>query len=185
MVKQQKSHTLGEKLSKLRKKKGLSLEDLSTKTGLTELHLKNIEAGKDFAPVSDILKISKVLTIDPNELFQSEKSREEELKKLRVQAFKKREAAYQYNVLTPEAKNKHLKVFHVSIPPRSEHPKINYQHEGEEFIYTLKGEVEIKVGRKKYHLKKDESLHFNSGLKHSLKNPGTKTTLLLVTVYTP
>jgi len=185
MTKQHKGFTLGLKLSKLRKKKKLSLDELSAQTGLKTSHLKDMEEGKDFAPVSDILKISKVLTVDPTEFLKAGADREQELKKQRIQAFKKRESSYQYHVLTPEAKNKHIRVFRVSIPPRSEHPKISYHHEGEEFIYTLKGEVEIKVGQKKYCLKKDESLHFNSGLKHSLKNPGSKTTLLLVTVYTP
>ena len=185
MAKHNKALTLGQKLLKLRKKKKLSLDELSEKTGLKSSHLKSIEEGKDFAPVGDILKISKVLTVDPGEFLKAGEDRKKELKKQRIQAFKKRESSYQYQVLTPDAKNKHIRVFQVTIPPKSEHPKISYQHEGEEFIYTLRGEVEIKVGQKKYHLKKDESLHFNSGLKHSLKNPGPKKTLLLVTVYTP
>jgi len=185
MKKQSGGLTLGQKLSKLRKKKKVSLDELSAQTGLKTSHLEKIEAGKDFAPVSDILKISKVLTVDPNVFLKAEAGREQDLKKQRIQAFKKRESSYQYHVLTPEAKNKHIRAFRVSIPPRSEHPKVSYQHEGEEFIYVLKGEVEIKVGQTKYYLKKDEPFHFNSGIKHSLKNPGSKTTLLLVTVYTP
>ena len=177
--------TTGEKLAEFRKKKKLSLDDLSEKTGLKVSHLMNIEEGKDFAPVGDILKISRALIINPEELFTAGVVSEEDLKKKRVADFKKREEAYQYTVLTPQSKEKHLRSFRIVIPAKSEHPKISYRHEGEEFIYVLKGEVEIRVGQKRHHLKEGEALHFDSGISHSLMNPGEVETVMIVTLYTP
>jgi len=179
-----KKQTTGEKLARLRKKKKIGLDELSERTGLKKVYLQEIESGKRRAPVGDLLSISRALTIDPDDLLDSpEESRD--LKKKREQGFKKREDSYLYQVLTPKAKNRHLRAFHVTIPPLSEHPKINYRHEGEEFVYVLKGEVDISVGQKKHHLEKSETIHFNSGIKHSLRNPGRLETLLLVVVYTP
>jgi len=172
-------------IAQLRKKKGESLEELSADTGLSVSHLAKIEEGTDFTPVGDILKIARALTIDPGQLLSSGKDNEKELEEKRIQDFRKREEAYQYEVLTPEAKRSHLRAFRVSIPPRSEHPKVNYQHEGEEMVYVLKGQVEIQVGQKKHNLKKEETLHFNSGIRHTLKNPGNTIAVLLVAVYTP
>ncbi len=185
---QEKKHeknTIGQKLSRLRKREKISLEELSEKTGLMKSHLEKIEEGIDFAPVGDILKISRALAIDPDLLLQSRPKSAKEKERMRVEDFKRREASYLYDVLTPGAKSKHLRAFRVSIPARSEHPKIHYQHEGEEFVYVLSGEVIITVGQKTHHLKKDDSLHFNSGIKHSLRNPGKRETKLIVTVYTP
>lgn len=175
----------GAKIRSMRVKKKVSIEELSDMTGLSASHLKEIEEGSGFAPVGDLLKIARALTIDPGELLLQSKSREKELEKRRMQDFKKREEAYQYEVLTPQASKDHLRAFRVVIPARSEHPGVNYQHDGEEFVYTLKGEVVIQVGQKKHRLKKDESLHFNSGIRHTLKNPGTSDTVLIVTIYTP
>jgi quercetin dioxygenase-like cupin family protein len=183
MTKTSKTKTAGDKIGSLRKKKHISLEELSQKTGLTLSHLKNIEEGKEFAPVGDILKISRVLTINPEELFTPGKRNGKDLKEKRVEDFKIREESYHYTVLTPEGKDKHLRAFRVVIPPRSEHPKISYRHDGEEFVYVLTGEVIIQVGQKKHHLKKDDTLHFDSGITHSLKNPGGKETVLIVTIY--
>ena len=76
---------------------------------------------------------------------------------------------------SPRGQKDHLRAFRVVIPPRSEHPGVNYQHDGEEFVYVLKGEVDNPGGPKKHRLKKDESLHFNSGIRHTLKNPGKAT----------
>ncbi len=182
MTREQKS--IGQKIFKLRKKKKISLEDLSEKTGLEVDYLQKVEEDESIAPVGDIIRISRALTIDPGDLLEKNEG-DKIQKRKRAEELTKRESSYFYSVLTPNAKNKHLRAFQVTIPPKSEHPKISYKHEGEEFIYVLKGEVEIIIGQKTHLLKKDDSLHFNSNLKHSLKNPGTKMTLLLVTVYTP
>ncbi|MBN2079834.1 MAG: cupin domain-containing protein [Spirochaetes bacterium] len=174
---------LGHSLSRLRKRKKLSIEELSELTGLSASHLEEIEAGTSFAPVGDMLKIARALTVDPDELLRSGSEMEKE--KNRVNVFTQREQAYRYEVLTPGAKRDHLRAFRVVIPPRSEHPSVNYRHEGEEFVYVLRGEVEIEVGNRKNHLTKDESIHFNSSVRHALKNPGNSTTVLIVTIYTP
>jgi transcriptional regulator with XRE-family HTH domain len=176
---------IGDKILSMRKKKGISIEGLSEMTGLTIAHLENIETGNDFAPVGDILKISRALTVDPGEFLQPDNDREKELEKIRIIDFKKREEAYHYEVLTPQAMKGHLRSFRVTIPAHSEHPGVSYQHEGEEFVYVLDGVVDIQVGQKNNHLKKNQTHHFNSGIRHSLKNPGAKPTILIVTIYTP
>ena len=124
------------------------------------------------------------MTVDPGEFLDSSKDKKKE-KVNKKKDLKKREDLYQYAVLTPDAKNKCLRAFRVTVPAKTEHPKVNYQHNGEELIYVLNGEIDVMVGQKKYHLKKDETVLFNSGVKHSLKNRSKKDTILLVTVYTP
>jgi quercetin dioxygenase-like cupin family protein len=175
---------IGRKLARLRKRRKVSLDELSEKTGLKISHLERIEEGKDFAPVGDILKISRALTINPDELLNLQDEKKPK-KKPGEKKEQKREELYQYTLLTPDAKNKQMRAFRVSIAAKTEHPRVRYQHEGEELIYVLKGEVEVKVGQKLHKLKKDDALLFNSGVKHTLKNPGNKETLLLVTIYSP
>lgn len=184
MAKTKNVRNIGQKLMQLRKKKGFSLEELSEKTGLKIDYLQSIENSKDLPPVGDILKISRILTVDPNELFQSDEEKQKELYKKRIHDFTVRESSYFYTVLTPSAEDKHLRAFRVIIPSKSEHPRIN-QHEGEEFVYVLDGTVEVTVGKKKHLLKKDGTLHFDSNIPHSLKNNGRKDTILIVTLYTP
>ncbi|HNV46638.1 MAG TPA: XRE family transcriptional regulator [Spirochaetota bacterium] len=176
---------IGAKLAAQRRKKKLSLEVLAEKTGLKVRDLEAIESGVVFPPVGDILKISRALTVDPGQLLGSPAKDPDERKKRRIDDFNKRASSYLYTILTPQAMNKHLRAFRVVIPPGAEHPKISYQHEGEEFIYVLEGTLEITVGRKKHALKQHDALHFDSGITHALKNPGAKECVLVVTVYTP
>jgi len=78
-----------------------------------------------------------------------------------------------------------MKAFLVTIDPRQDHKMVEYRHEGEEFIYVLKGEVEVIVGENSNHLKKNETLHFNSGITHKLRNLSDEDAKLLVVLYTP
>lgn len=48
----------------------------------------------------------------------------------------------------------------------------HYTHQGEEFIYMLKGVLQITLGGKEYQLKPGDSFYFNSAESHSWTNPG-------------
>lgn len=54
-----------------------------------------------------------------------------------------------------------------------------YAHEGEEFLFVLRGEFEIMLKREKHRLKAGDSLYFASSTPHHWQNPGKKETVIL------
>ena len=48
----------------------------------------------------------------------------------------------------------------------------SYSHVGEEFLFVLKGELEIRVLDEKYRLRRGDSFHFESAVRHQWINPG-------------
>jgi quercetin dioxygenase-like cupin family protein len=78
-----------------------------------------------------------------------------------------------------------MKAFLVTIDPKQDHKMVDYRHEGEEFLYVLKGQIEVVVGENQNLLKKGETLHFNSGITHKLRNLSDEEAKLLVVIYTP
>jgi quercetin dioxygenase-like cupin family protein len=62
---------------------------------------------------------------------------------------------------------------------------VAYKHDGEEFIYVLKGKLELTLDNKKHKLIPGESIKFNSNIPHKLKSLGNVKTKCLVTLYTP
>jgi quercetin dioxygenase-like cupin family protein len=180
--KKRKKKSFGVRMSALREEAELSLETLANDTGCSIERLKSIEDDQILPTVSEVIRISKALSIDPGSFLSAE---EEQTHKRKVEAYHKRTDAYAYKPLTPGAKTKHMKAFLVSIEPRSEHQMVEYQHEGEEFIYVLKGTLEINVGDHKQVLNEGESVHFNSGILHKLSNVSEVPMELLVVVYTP
>jgi transcriptional regulator with XRE-family HTH domain len=177
-----KAKPLGERLKDLRTKKGIGIDFLANETGFSVDYLSRLENGQIMPPVATILRLSRALEIDSGVLLKEER---DQANKKKTEDFKKRTEDYSYQTLTPEALHRHLKAFRVSIDPVSEHKGVIYQHEGEEFVYVLKGKVEVTVGENKNVLNPEDSLHFNSSIVHKLRNLGSERAEMLVVLYTP
>lgn len=173
--------SVGKKIKKARTQKKVTFDQLANETGFSVEYIKNIESGEQIPPVGALLQISRALELDSGYLLREQESQ----LKNRVKAYTKRTENYAYTTLTPGAENKHLKAFKVTVDPLQDHKGVGYQHEGEEFVYVLSGKLEIVVGDHVNKLKAGDSLHFNSGIRHMMKNIGEEKTELLVVIYGP
>jgi len=171
------------KMKQLRQARKISFEQLATQTGLSQRYLKEIEEGVNIPPVAVVIQIAKALSVDSGSFLSAEE--QEASRKRRRESFFKRTQAYSYKTLTPDAEQKHMKAFLVTIDPKQDHKMVEYRHEGEEFLYILKGDVAVRVGENQTLLKKGETLHFDSGITHRLSNLSEEEAQLLVVIYTP
>jgi electron transfer flavoprotein alpha subunit len=174
--------SLGRRLKTGREKLGMSIEDLARETGYLPEILKGVEEERTVPPVSLILQLSRVLKLNMDELETEE---ETQAAKRRLKSHKKRVDAYAYTPLSKPGPDKHLRGYLVTIDARTEHKGVEYHHEGEEFIFILKGGIIIQIGENVTPLAQGESLHFNSALHHKLSNPHSEAAELLVVVYVP
>jgi DNA-binding transcriptional MerR regulator/mannose-6-phosphate isomerase-like protein (cupin superfamily) len=55
----------------------------------------------------------------------------------------------------------------------------SYTHDGEEFLFILRGELAITLEREEYRLKAGDSFYFESATPHHWKNPGRRETWVL------
>ena len=170
---------VGKRIKKFRLDKGIPLDRVANETGFSLDYLKKIETGGTIPPVGTLLQISRALGIDSS-LFLKE---QENNLSNRIQAYAKRTDNYAYTTLTPGAENKHLKAFRVTIDAMQEHKGVGYRHEGEEFVYVLDGHIEVVVGEHVNKLGPNDSLHFNSGIRHKMKNIGDTPAEMLVIIY--
>jgi electron transfer flavoprotein alpha subunit len=174
--------TLGQRVRVGREKLGLTIEGLAHESGYAVDVLRGLEEGKIVPPVSLLLQLRRVLKLD-----MEDGESEEDLKanRKRTKSHKKRVDSYAYTPLTKPATDKHLQAYHVTIEANTEHKGVEYHHEGEEFVYVIKGGLIIQVGDNITSLVKGESIHFNSSLHHKLSNPTTEAVKLLVVIYVP
>ena len=173
--------TIGQKIKKVRTTKKVTLDRMANDTGFSIDYIKKIEAGKTIPPVGALLQIARALEVDSSVLLKEQESKISD----RIRAYTKRTDNYAYETLTPGAENKHLKAFRVVIPAGQDHKGVGYQHEGEEFNYLLTGRIEVVVGDHVNQLGPGDSLHFNSGIRHMLRNVGDEDAELLVVIYNP
>ncbi|MBU8910437.1 MAG: XRE family transcriptional regulator [Desulfobacterales bacterium] len=172
---------IGKRIRRARLDKKISLDTMANETGLSKEFIKKIESGDQRPSVGILLQISRTLHIDSSFLLKEQDDVAEE----RSRAYTRRTDNYAYTPLTPSAENKHLKAFRIVVGAEKSHDGVGFQHEGEEFAYVLKGSVEVQVGDHINKLKKGDSLHFNSGIKHDLRNTGKTDAELIVVVYAP
>ncbi|MCF6247052.1 MAG: cupin domain-containing protein [Desulfobacula sp.] len=181
MAKKKEIIPIGKRIRRARLGKKISLDMMANETGLSKEMIKKIEGGKQRPSVGTLLQISRTLHIDSSFLLKEQ----DDTIAARSKAYTQRTDNYAYTPLTPGAQNKHLKAFRIVVEAQSSHDGVGFQHEGEEFVYVLAGDVEVQVGDHINSLKEGDSLHFNSGVKHDLRNTGEKSAELIVVVYAP
>ena len=159
----------------------MSLDAMANETGLSKEQIKMIESGEKTPSVGTLIQLSRALGVDSYHLLKHEESTSKE----RSKAYTKRTDNYAYTPLAPGAENKHLKAFRIVIDAEKSHGGVSFCHEGEEFVHVLEGNVNVQVGDHVNSLNKGDSLHFNSGIKHDLKNVGQTRAELIVVVYAP
>ena len=172
---------VGKKIKKARLVNKMSYDTLANNTGFTVDFIKQVEAGKITPPVGSLLQISRALEIDSGDLLKEDLGRMQN----RIKAYTRRTDSYAYTTLTPGAEKKHLKAFLVKINAMKDHEGVSYNHVGEEFVYVLHGAIEVIVGEHVNALGPGDSLHFNSGIQHLLRNMGNEDAELIVVIYDP
>lgn len=181
MVKKKEITPIGMRIRRARLAKKISLDTMANETGLSKDGIKAIEGGEKTPSVGTLIQLSKALCLDSSQLLNDDADSIE----TRSKAYTTRTENYAYTPLTPEGENKHLKAFHIVIDAGKKHSGVGFQHEGEEFVTVLEGDVEVTVGENVNTLGVGDSLHFNSGIKHDLRNIGKSDAKLIVVVYTP
>jgi quercetin dioxygenase-like cupin family protein len=172
--------SFGQSVKCYREDRGLSIKELAHETGYPADLLEKVENDETTPPVALVLQLSRTLKVDVDTLDNAGKKASD-----RVKSQKRRAGSYAYTQLTKSGSDKHLGAYLVSIEPNTEHKGVEYHHDGEEFVYVLKGKLTISVGKNINHLVKGEHIHFNSALHHALSNPSEEKTELLVVLYIP
>ena len=172
--------SFGQSVRSYREDRGLSIKELAHETGYPADLLDKVENDEITPPVALVLQLSRTLKVDVDTLDDAGKKASN-----RAKSQKRRAGSYAYIQLTKSGADKHLGSYLVTIEPNTEHKGVEYHHDGEEFVYVLKGKLTISVGKNINNLEKGEHIHFNSALHHALSNPSNEKAELLVVLYIP
>ncbi len=179
-------YKFGEKLRKVRERKGLTLKEVARKANVSESLISQIERDKISPAIDTLLKISDVLDIDIDYIFSDFK------KERNVILVRKEEAGkiVQNNVIyhqlsrTSNDEEHSIEAYIIEIKAGGEKGSLEYGHPGKELGYIIEGKGEITIGPKTYILNEGDSISFPSSIPHVLKNTG-KGTLKAFWVVTP
>jgi len=169
-----------ESIKRIRKSKGITLQEMSNRTGISVNHLSQIERGKTNPSIGTLKKITNVLGVpfmslgnegngpplSPNNQKKAQVVRQD-MRKMLVYP-KSKTKVY---LLTPDLQRQ-LEVILSESEPEEQGPEEWYSHEGEEFGFVLEGELEVTVDDEVYVLKEGDSISYRSHLPHRMKRIG-------------
>lgn len=168
----------------LRKKMGITLEQLAGLTGLTKSYLSKVERGVSSPSIAVALKLAKALNAQAEELFSTEPLPLEGYSLVRRQprGVSDGASAPAHVPLARHIGQRALLPFLV-YPPRSFGHSAFKEHVGEEFIFVVRGRVEVDFGDERQTLDEGDALHFNAQKSHRLRTVSDEQAELLVVVH--
>jgi transcriptional regulator with XRE-family HTH domain len=179
----------GERVKRVREKRQLSLKDVSLRTGIDETTLQQIEEESLMPPLGTVIKLAKALEMkmgyfisgDEEKPYTIVKSQDRKLVS-RFDSRKGKHYGYAYESLAPYKKDRHMEPFLVTLEPASTEMERS-THDGQEFIFVLSGEMEVRLEEAIYVLEPGDAIYYDSTLPHLVKCHGTETTKILAVLY--
>jgi transcriptional regulator with XRE-family HTH domain len=181
-------YALGEKIRALRLKKSMGLVQLGKHTGLSPAMLSKLENGRLFPTIPTLLRIAMVFSIGLDHFFSDERKRHVVAivrKKDRIR-FPERpgsgDIAYWFESLDFAANERKLNAFLAEFQAAGEKLRL-HQHPGVEFLYMIRGKMDLVIGSETHSLDSGDAIYFDSSVRHGYRRiGGHDSTAVIVTV---
>jgi DNA-binding transcriptional MerR regulator/mannose-6-phosphate isomerase-like protein (cupin superfamily) len=166
---------LGPRLRRLRTQRGRSLADVAAAAGISVGFLSALERSQMSASVGTLRRLARYYRTNILDFFDAT-----ELNTRLVRPSKRKvlEAGPGVRMELLAWGNKVMEPHLFRIKANAGSGE-SYAHEGEEFLFVLRGELQIALDGEEYHLKRGDSFYFESATPHRWKNPGRSETWLL------
>jgi transcriptional regulator with XRE-family HTH domain len=168
-------YNIGAKIKELRRAKKLTLQDVANETGFSTALISQIENNKISPPIATLSKIAHFFDVRIGHFFSDfeEESLFEVLKAGNRTILPKvvsRDGSvhgYFYESLSVRKKNKKMDPFLLTLNEKVTNTD-TYSHNGEEFLFVLKGRAELLLDGQRIVLDEGDSVYFDANLKHRL-----------------
>lgn len=174
---------IGRKIKELRLENSLTQEALADRSELTKGFISQVERDLTSPSLSTLQDILEALGTTLSEFFSNDD--EEIVVFSEKQFFEKTDEINRVKIrwIVPNAQKYEMEPILLELLPGG----IAYDdepHAGEEFGYVLKGEISLKIGKRKFKVNKGQTFYYTSNKVHSLENV-TNTNAVVLWVSTP
>lgn len=158
------------RLKRLRELKGITLEELAARTGLTKSYLSKVERGVSVPSVSTALRLAEAFETGVADLFGVTVSNNDfvVVRKDDRKPFSRKGATngYRYEAIAPGQTHGLFEAF-VVHPPFEEPPDYKRsQHPGHEMLFVVKGKVDVLLPHTSVKLSAGDSMVFSGRMPH-------------------
>jgi quercetin dioxygenase-like cupin family protein/DNA-binding XRE family transcriptional regulator len=183
------SAEMGMRVKKARESRGLSIFDVYLRTNIDVDTLSQIEEGEIIPPLGTVIKLAKALDLKMGYFISGEEGkaytivrRNDRKVTSRYDSRREKHYGYAYESLAPHKTERYMEPFLVTLEP-SETEEERSTHDGQEFIFVLHGEMEVRLGEEIHILEPGDSIYYDSTVPHLVKCHGKKTTHILAVLH--
>lgn len=161
---------LGTRIRKIRLQQGRTLQEIADLSQCSKALVSKIETGKVVPALATLSKISKALGVKVSILMEDgavdDVAYTPDLT-TRPHLFTGTNKGYSIYPYAPQFLNKKMLPIMVRSVKDEVQPH-SFSHDGEEFVFIVKGEAEVHIASRLYHLKEGESIYFESVNEHGI-----------------
>ncbi len=163
---------INNRLQEIRKKKGLSISELSRHSGVNAQTISRIESNKTVGTIETYAKLAFALRVDLSEIFKKIKTSDPVIEIFNTKddsniSFYK-SAAYQ--VLGKKLSFKRMLPELITIEPQGQTENTRNKINSDKFVYVLTGDIEAVIDSKHYRLLRNSCIYFDASYPHHFKN---------------
>jgi quercetin dioxygenase-like cupin family protein len=185
----EEKESLGDRIRRVREMRGLTIKDLSSRTGIDIDTLERTESSEMIPALGQLARLGKALDmkmgyfISPGiDKLMTVVRKDERRPISRYGETKSMQYGYFYESLAPEKADRLMEPFIVTLVPTDTEEFST--HAGQEFLYVLEGEMEVQVGDRVEFLKPGDAVYYDSNQPHLVRCAGTNVTKILAVLYT-
>jgi transcriptional regulator with XRE-family HTH domain len=162
---------IGYNLAKVRKARGLSLDQVSQLTKVSKGMLAQIEKGKSNPTISIIWKIVNGLQLSFTSLLEEDNVDISVVSYKNVEPITAQDGAFSSYPIFPFDARTRIEIYVVEMEPGCEQPSDSHNEGVEEYILVQEGSLSIAIGTEKYHLTTGQAIRFAAAVPHRYINP--------------
>ncbi|HEX9667425.1 MAG TPA: cupin domain-containing protein [Thermodesulfobacteriota bacterium] len=164
---------LGEKIKRIRLEKGLSLKDLSVKSGISAAAIHKIESNGIIPTITTMMKISDALGKEVSYFIEERRGKRDVFfvqVQRRESIFTFKKGLKLHGISAKKYGDFMMTAAYAVVDVGAASGRNPMKHRGEELVYCLKGKMELRIGDQTYTLGPGDSIHFRTDINHSWKN---------------
>lgn len=179
-----------ENIKTVRENQGLSLQELAGRTGYSTAVLSQIENHLVSPSLGTMVRLAKALHVPIGSFFDREDTepftiiRHDE--RQTVSRFASKEGVnygYTYESLGVGKKDRRMEPFFLTLEPTTLPSTASSSHEGEEFIYVLKGSIDVTLWDHTDVLDAGDSIYYESSIPHRVQCHGDSPAEILAVIH--
>ncbi len=174
---------LGRRLRALRTELGMTLAQLGKMVGLSASYLSQIERNQTRPSLASLSSIAKTLGVELSYFFEHSTPVWQVVRKGRGEEAADGRAKVTFELLSSGRVRGKIEPYRVTCWPAMSIERDT--HPGEEFVFILKGQLEVGVGEEVFTLKAGDSIHYQGSQPHAWRNEPAKECMLIWAVSPP